>query len=113
MTGETIIGTTTLPTTPLIQCTVLPDARPAPTSPPVRAWDEEDGSPKVPGDEAGVQGSHDVVSDLIAAVLDLLELSSQIGALVGFYVHQSLQHLARGQYVLAGDVEEVVVGGVL
>src|SRR3954454_3733400 len=39
------IGITTRPTTP-IQCTALPEARPAPTSPPTSAWEEEDGSPK-------------------------------------------------------------------
>src|SRR3954453_2662347 len=42
------IGITTRPTTP-IQCTALPEARPAPTSPPTSAWEEEDGSPKYQG----------------------------------------------------------------
>lgn len=36
----------TLSTTPVVQCTVLLDASPAPTRPPINACEEEDGSPK-------------------------------------------------------------------
>src|SRR3954462_4736043 len=39
------MGTTTLSTT-WFQCTVDAEARPAPTSPPMRACDDDDGRPK-------------------------------------------------------------------
>ncbi len=43
-TGETTIGTTTFDQTP-DQKTVVEAASPAPTSPPMRAWVDDDGSP--------------------------------------------------------------------
>src|SRR6187551_2347998 len=46
MVGDRTIGMSTFSTTPVVQCTTLPDARPAPTRPPIRACEEEDGSPK-------------------------------------------------------------------
>src|SRR5688572_19748083 len=44
-TGDKNIGMTTLSTT-LAHCTVTPPARPAPTSPPLRACEDDEGSPK-------------------------------------------------------------------
>ncbi len=43
--GEITIGITTL-STMVDQCTVVPAASAAPTSPPIRAWDDDDGRPK-------------------------------------------------------------------
>src|SRR5436190_23756808 len=43
--GETTIGMTTL-STMVDQWTVAPAAMAEPTSPPMRAWEEDDGSPK-------------------------------------------------------------------
>ena len=43
--GETTIGITTL-STMVAQCTAVPAARAAPTSPPISAWVDDDGSPK-------------------------------------------------------------------
>ena len=43
--GETSIGITTLSMT-VDQCTVVPAASAAPTSPPISAWVDDDGSPK-------------------------------------------------------------------
>ncbi len=44
-TGESSIGITTLSMT-VDQCTVVPAARAEPTSPPIRAWVEDDGRPR-------------------------------------------------------------------
>ena len=43
-TGETTIGISTLSTI-VAQCTRAPAAIAEPTSPPIRAWDDDDGSP--------------------------------------------------------------------
>src|SRR3954447_24767893 len=44
MIGDRSIGMTTL-STRLLHCTVVPDATPAPTRPPMRAWVDDDGRP--------------------------------------------------------------------
>src|SRR4051794_20913985 len=43
--GDSTIGMTTLSTI-VDQCTVVPDASAAPTRPPIKAWDDDDGIPK-------------------------------------------------------------------
>src|SRR5512144_3219759 len=46
-TNATIAGMMTLPTTPLVYTALDPDAaKEAPTTPPIRAWEELDGRPK-------------------------------------------------------------------